>query len=669
MSERSIALPCIIRRADLRLTWSTRGPATAAGRSRRTRARWRGSCGGRSRRRRAAVRELGGSGRTDAGVHALAQVAHLRACAPPVEPERFRREVNDALPPDIHLLAAARRRPTASTPATTPSCAATSTRSRAAARPSPSASSGGSSARSTSAPMGEAAARPARPARLPALLRAPGRADRARSWSSSAPRWRPTARWSSCASPPRTSSGRWCGAWPARSSRSGAARSASRSSRRSSPAAARRTPSGRRRLRGSSSSASSTPATRRSDRSGPRCRSARRLVRHAAAAVRRGQRRVRAHGALRAPHVRQSVIAGSSGTQRQQSGGLSAGVCPSGQASQRTFAQGGGGPPGRGGRLHRGVRLVSTVAAARGAGDGQQGRLRRRTSTSACSSWLLLSMISHRCRIVCPGCYPPPPWSCSTPPTSRPAKARSPPSCHPRLGGERARPARARPAAPRRPRAGALPAGEGRRADRRRHGRARLVPAGPRRAAGPGRLPPRRRGPARLSRRGAGALPVDRERLVAPGFSQGGALAYDLVLRDPARFAGLAALSSWLPAPLAAEIRSGPSTRACRSSSSTAPATRSSSRARPRVPRGRPPLRRRPHLPRARHGATRSAPRPCASSRVARREGLRRRAHADAQPAHGPGPRCPIPCATLASAPADPRPPRPRPPRPHRLEA
>lgn len=52
------------------------------------------------------VRELGGSGRTDAGVHALAQVAHLRL-ARRVEPEAFRREVNDRLPPDIHLLAAA----------------------------------------------------------------------------------------------------------------------------------------------------------------------------------------------------------------------------------------------------------------------------------------------------------------------------------------------------------------------------------------------------------------------------------------------------------------------------------------------------------------------------------------------------------------------------------
>lgn len=51
----------------------------------------------------ATVRELGGSGRTDAGVHALAQVAHLRL-AGAVDPEPFRREVNDRLPADIHVL-------------------------------------------------------------------------------------------------------------------------------------------------------------------------------------------------------------------------------------------------------------------------------------------------------------------------------------------------------------------------------------------------------------------------------------------------------------------------------------------------------------------------------------------------------------------------------------
>jgi tRNA pseudouridine38-40 synthase len=50
----------------------------------------------------ASVRELGGSGRTDAGVHALAQVAHLRL-AREIDPEPFRRAVNDQLPADVHV--------------------------------------------------------------------------------------------------------------------------------------------------------------------------------------------------------------------------------------------------------------------------------------------------------------------------------------------------------------------------------------------------------------------------------------------------------------------------------------------------------------------------------------------------------------------------------------
>src|SRR3954452_18934617 len=54
----------------------------------------------------APVRELGGSGRTDAGVHALGQVAHLRL-AREVDPEPFRRAVNDRLPADVHILSLA----------------------------------------------------------------------------------------------------------------------------------------------------------------------------------------------------------------------------------------------------------------------------------------------------------------------------------------------------------------------------------------------------------------------------------------------------------------------------------------------------------------------------------------------------------------------------------
>ena len=47
--------------------------------------------------------ELYGSGRTDAGVHALAQVAHLEIDTG-VPPETLRRQVNDGLPSDINIL-------------------------------------------------------------------------------------------------------------------------------------------------------------------------------------------------------------------------------------------------------------------------------------------------------------------------------------------------------------------------------------------------------------------------------------------------------------------------------------------------------------------------------------------------------------------------------------
>ena len=49
------------------------------------------------------VIELGGAGRTDAGVHALAQTAHLRV-REKLDPESLRREVNERLPSDIHVL-------------------------------------------------------------------------------------------------------------------------------------------------------------------------------------------------------------------------------------------------------------------------------------------------------------------------------------------------------------------------------------------------------------------------------------------------------------------------------------------------------------------------------------------------------------------------------------
>lgn len=51
--------------------------------------------------------------------------------------------------------------------------------------------------------------------------------------------------------------------------------------------------------------------------------------------------------------------------------------------------------------------------------------------------------------------------------------------------------------------------------------------------------------------------PADRRKVLLMGFSQGGVLAYDLFLRQPERFAGLAALSSWLPSELAAQAPPG----------------------------------------------------------------------------------------------------------------
>lgn len=51
--------------------------------------------------------ELGGAGRTDAGVHALEQVAHLRLGRRLPPGARFATEVNDRLPAEIHLRAVA----------------------------------------------------------------------------------------------------------------------------------------------------------------------------------------------------------------------------------------------------------------------------------------------------------------------------------------------------------------------------------------------------------------------------------------------------------------------------------------------------------------------------------------------------------------------------------
>jgi tRNA pseudouridine38-40 synthase len=51
--------------------------------------------------------DIGGAGRTDAGVHASGQVAHLRTHKP-VEPLQLQRKMNDLLPHDISILDIAR---------------------------------------------------------------------------------------------------------------------------------------------------------------------------------------------------------------------------------------------------------------------------------------------------------------------------------------------------------------------------------------------------------------------------------------------------------------------------------------------------------------------------------------------------------------------------------
>jgi len=51
--------------------------------------------------------DVGGAGRTDAGVHAAGQVAHLRA-RKAIDPQQMVRKINDLLPHDIHVLRAER---------------------------------------------------------------------------------------------------------------------------------------------------------------------------------------------------------------------------------------------------------------------------------------------------------------------------------------------------------------------------------------------------------------------------------------------------------------------------------------------------------------------------------------------------------------------------------
>jgi len=49
-------------------------------------------------------------------------------------------------------------------------------------------------------------------------------------------------------------------------------------------------------------------------------------------------------------------------------------------------------------------------------------------------------------------------------------------------------------------------------------------------------------------------FPIDPARVAVAGFSQGGIMAYEMALREPDRFAGLLALSSWFPEPLAERL-------------------------------------------------------------------------------------------------------------------
>ena len=48
--------------------------------------------------------------------------------------------------------------------------------------------------------------------------------------------------------------------------------------------------------------------------------------------------------------------------------------------------------------------------------------------------------------------------------------------------------------------------------------------------------------------------PIDPKKLVVLGFSQGGVMAYSLALANPERFAALAALSTWLPSEVVAQL-------------------------------------------------------------------------------------------------------------------
>ena len=106
--------------------------------------------------------------------------------------------------------------------------------------------------------------------------------------------------------------------------------------------------------------------------------------------------------------------------------------------------------------------------------------------------------------------------------------------------------------------------------------------------------------------------PVDPERIVLLGFSQGGAMAYEWALSEPESVAGLVALSTWLPEPLASAIgkRPGQETLPVLVLHGTEDSMVAVDMARASRERLRE-LRRPAHVPRARHGPRdlpRSAP-------------------------------------------------------------
>jgi tRNA pseudouridine38-40 synthase len=99
--------------------------ATAAGRCRRTRKASRATLLRIAEDLLGGPVDIQGAGRTDAGVHALAQVAHLETTRR-MPPRKLLEGLNDALPSSINILRV-EEAPPLFTPATPPNCAATST--------------------------------------------------------------------------------------------------------------------------------------------------------------------------------------------------------------------------------------------------------------------------------------------------------------------------------------------------------------------------------------------------------------------------------------------------------------------------------------------------------------------------------------------------------------